>query len=85
MRAKAEICEMCGSRESDWVDPETGKILTEPLYTPVGVKCHGCAEIDQYKSSTFEGGSPPHGVTVILFPDQLVDQDGRILRELPSN
>lgn len=77
---------MCGSTEKDWINPETGRIFDEPLYTPVGIKCHGCAEIDQYKSSTFDNNSTPPGVTVVLYPNDLVDQDGRILKEpIPKN
>jgi hypothetical protein len=79
MRAKAQICEMCGSREVDWIDPKTGRILEQPKYTPVGIKCHGCAEVEQYKSSTFGDDGIPAGVRVVLFPDELVDQDGRLL------
>lgn len=81
MKAKAEVCEMCGSRESDWIDPETGRLLPHPHYTPVGIKCHGCAEIAAYKSSVFSDGGAPNGVTVVLYPDKLVDQDGRLLKE----
>lgn len=79
MRAKAQICEMCGSREVDWIDPETGRILEHPKYTPVGIKCHGCAEVEQYKNSTFGDDGIPAGVRIVLFPDELVDQDGRLL------
>lgn len=71
---------MCGSRESDWIDPETERMYDHPHYTPVGLKCHGCAEIESYRNASFEGGPPP-GVRVILFPDELVDRDGRILKE----
>lgn len=79
MRAKSQVCEMCGSREVDWIDPETGRLLRQPVYTPVGVKCHGCAEIEQYRNSTFNDGGPPSGVRVVLYPDELIDQDGRII------
>lgn len=77
VRAKAEVCDMCGSRETDWVDPDTGRILNEPKLTPVGLKCHGCAEIESYRKSVMEDKHLP-GVRVVLFPDELVDLDGRI-------
>jgi len=81
-RAKAEVCEMCGSREADWVDPETGRIKAHPPFTPVGVTCHGCAEIEKYRKAELKDGTPP-GVRVILVPDEMVGLDGK-LKKNPS-
>jgi hypothetical protein len=74
---------MCGSREADWVDPETGRILGEPHLTPIGLVCHGCREIDAYRKSEMEGESKP-GVRVVLVPDEIVDSSGRIEKNRTS-
>lgn len=79
MRAKAEVCELCGSREHDWVDEETGRIKDHPPFTPVGIKCHGCAEIEAYRAAKYKDGLPG-GVHVVLYPDDQVDADGRLIR-----
>lgn len=68
---------MCGSREADWIDPETGKIHAHPPLTPIGLICHGCREIDAYRKSELEGDHKP-GVRVVLVPDEIVDSNGRI-------
>ena len=75
--AKNEICDMCGSREADWVDEETGRLLEKPYLTPVGIRCHGCAQIAQYKESTYKDGTPD-GVRIVLWDDEDVDLEGRI-------
>lgn len=78
-RAKGEVCEMCGSREVDWVDPETGKMLPAPELTPIGITCHGCREIESYRKSAMEGEHKP-GVRVVLVPDEMVDLQGKLKR-----
>lgn len=78
--AKNEVCEICGSREVDWVDPETGRILNEPALTPIGIKCHGCAEITAYENAVFEGKGSPPGVRTVLVPSDSVGLDGKLKR-----
>lgn len=79
MRAKSEVCDMCGSRDVDWVDPDTGKKLPHPHLTPIGIRCHGCSEIDSYRSSELEGKSQA-GIRVVLVPDEMVDLEGKLKR-----
>lgn len=68
---------MCGSREQDWIDPETGRLLAEPKLTPTGVKCHGCGEVAAYKAAEF-GDGVPEGVRIILWDERDVDSEGKI-------
>ena len=83
-RAKAEVCDRCGSRESDWVDPDRpGRLLERPPLTPFAHKCHGCAEIEQYRAAELKDGPPP-GVTILLAPEELVDLDGKLKRNPKS-
>lgn len=83
-RAKGEVCNLCGSREVDWVDPATGRMLPHPHLTPIGLSCHGCREIDAYQKTTLEGEHKP-GVRVVLVPDELVDSEGRLKRNPPKS
>lgn len=78
--AKAEVCDLCGSRESDWVDVETGRMLDEPKLTPIGIRDHGCAEIEAYRKATFPEGTPP-GVRIVLMPNEMVGLDGKLVRK----
>lgn len=75
---KNETCEMCGTREDDWIDPETGRLLDEPRYTPVDIKCHGCAQKANYRNQVFKDGTPD-GVNIVLWPSRDVDPRGNIL------
>lgn len=79
IRAKDQVCDVCGSREADWIDPETGRLLPEPPLTPIGLKCHGCAEVEAYRKSALEGEHKP-GVRVVLVPDDMVDLEGKLKR-----
>jgi len=79
MGAKAEICELCGSRESDWVDVETGRPLDKPKLTPIGIRDHGCSEIASYRKGMYPDGVPD-GIRVVLVPYDDVDQNGRLIR-----
>jgi hypothetical protein len=70
---------MCGSREAEWTDPETGRLLQSPPLTPVGITCHGCREIEAYRKSEMEGEHKP-GVRVVLVADEMVDSQGKLKR-----
>lgn len=76
--AKNEVCEMCGSRDADWIDPETGRLLELPKLTPVTLRCHGCNQIDQYKEATYGEDGLPRSDRVVLWDEKDVDLEGRI-------
>lgn len=79
IRAKAEVCDVCGSRDEDWVDPETGRKLDHPHLTPIGIRCHGCTETESYRKSALEG-KHESGIRVVLVPDEMVDLEGKLKR-----
>jgi hypothetical protein len=81
--AKNEVCEMCGSREADWVDPETGRLVDHPHLTPTGIRCHGCSEIANYKASVY-GEGVPDGVRIVLWEDSDIDPTGRIKSKMKN-
>ena len=76
--AKREVCDLCGTKESDWVD-ERGWPLQDPPLTPVAHKCHGCAQKEQFRKANYKDGTPS-GVTIIFMPSERVDSKGRIVR-----
>lgn len=41
---EATRCPRCRTRESDWIDPESGRPLRDPLWEAVIRECAGCAE-----------------------------------------
>lgn len=74
--AKAQVCDLCGSREAEWIDPETKRILDNPPLVPNTIKCYGCAEIDVYRKATFQDEPVPEGVRIVLFPSEMIDERG---------
>ena len=68
---------MCGSREADWVDPETGRMSNHPHLTPTGIRCHGCSEISHFKAAKY-GEGVPEGVRIVLWEDSDIDSEGTI-------
>lgn len=63
---KSEICQNCGTRESDFVD-ENKRLLEFPLYEPVTHKCYGCASKRQLEDTIPSGEK---GVYVLMAPSE---------------
>lgn len=44
------MCSGCGTKRSDWVDPDTGYRYREPRWIVEVVECPGCAAIESERS-----------------------------------
>lgn len=65
LRARHEICSSCGTAESDWVDPATGRYLDHPKWEATTYRCPGCAEI---RRASEEVPDRAAGVRIVLVP-----------------
>lgn len=50
-REVASLCQSCGTREQDWVDPETERPWYPPKWEAVPYACPGCDEMARRRRS----------------------------------
>lgn len=63
---------MCGTAESDWVDPHTGRLRDDPKWEAVPFRCHGCAETHKASQAIPDRAA---GVRIVLVPARDHDDD----------
>lgn len=70
----AETCPRCGTKETDWTDPETGRLLAEPSWTPQVRTCHGCRATAATRAE-IPKGDEGDGLDVVLVRPASDDDD----------
>jgi hypothetical protein len=68
VRAQAEVCPSCGTREVDWVDPATGKPWNPPKFEPATRIDHGCEQLGRLRASLPNDTQQRPGLQVIAVP-----------------
>lgn len=72
LRARHEVCQQCGTIESDWIDPVTGRYFDQPKWEAVTYRCPGCAEVQRAARDVPEGEP---GVRVLLVPADIDERE----------
>lgn len=66
------MCTRCGTLESDWVDPATGRYRDDPPYEAMVFRCHGCVETERAYE---EIPAKEKGLRVVLIPVREADEE----------
>lgn len=66
-----EECPNCHTLAEDWKD-EYGRMLEEPVYTPVARSCPGCAEVERIREKLPKDAK---GAYVTLIPLEWLDDE----------
>lgn len=65
LRARHEVCTNCGTIESDWLDPDSGRLLDRPKWEAISYRCPGCAELERVARDVPDREA---GVRIVLVP-----------------
>jgi hypothetical protein len=66
-RETARVCPSCGTKDDDWIDPDTHRPYDPPQWEPTVHTCFGCGEVARLRRALPKDASE-NGTTVRVAP-----------------